>query len=103
MTDRLPLPDSYACASERIRCLCALYEASETSGARTRKRNEKVGGNINSKHQIMFGCMAWDLVPDDPRRNRSLGMAARTLGFKAEVESDHVHLQALPPGPGTIY
>ena len=100
--DRLPLPESYAVACERVRCLCALYRASVTSSCRTRQRNQRVGGSINSKHQPMFGFMAWDLVPDQWTERRELANAARMLGFRVEVESDHVHLQALPPGPGSL-
>ena len=100
--NRLPLPESYAVAGERIRCLCALYHASVTSHCRTRQRNERVGGSINSKHQTCFGYMAWDLVPDQWTERRELANAARVLGFRVQVESDHVHVQALPPGPHSL-
>ena len=103
MIQRLPIPESYAVACERVRCLCALFDASVTSGVRTKTRNAAVGGADFSKHQITYGGMGWDLVCDRPVRRTDLANAARTLGFLVQVEGDHVHLQALHPGPGAVY
>lgn len=101
MIERLPPPENHWVAVERIRCLQALYQASVTSGGRTEVRNAAVGGHPYSKHQICYGCNAWDLVPNDLAKMPELGQAARLLGFWAEVEADHVHCQSLPAGPGT--
>lgn len=103
MVQRLPPPESYAVAGERVRCLCALYNASITSNGRTIKRNAQVGGDEFSKHQIHFGLNAWDLVPDRLADIPRLADAARTLGFWEKVKEDHVHLQSLPPGPDSHY
>jgi hypothetical protein len=94
MKGHLPRP-TFLEASERIRCLCALYSASVTSGARTAKRNADVGGSDTSKHQLEYGALGWDLVPDEPGDAGPLTQAARILGFKVQPEGDHVHLQAL--------
>jgi len=103
MVQRLPIPESYAVAGERVRCLCALFDASVTSHVRTKKRNAAVGGADLSKHQITYGGMAWDLVCDRPVRRNDMANAARTLGFCVQVEGDHVHLQALAPSPGAVF
>lgn len=103
LTERLPPPETYAVACERIRCLCALYSASETSGGRTRAHNLAVGGDPLSKHQLAYGCCGWDLVPDKPVRRTELANAARVLGFFVQVEGDHVHLQSIAPGPGSVF
>jgi hypothetical protein len=105
MIERLPSPETYAVASERIRCLCALFDASVTSNARTVKRNNlpHIKGADLSKHLISFGCNAWDLVCDKPVRRTELANAARNLGFWVQIEADHVHLQSLAPGPGAVY
>ena len=103
MVQRLPPPESYAVAGERVRCLCALYNASITSNGRTIKRNAQVGGDEFSKHLIAFGCAAWDLVPDRMADMPRVADAARTLGFWVKVEGDHVHVQALAPGPDSHF
>ena len=105
MGDRLPQPETYGVACERIRCLCALYSASVTSNARTVKRNNlpHIKGSEISKHLIDFGCNAWDLVPDRLTDLNRLGDSARILGFYVTVKRDHVHTQSLPPGPDSAY
>jgi hypothetical protein len=103
MVQRLPPPESYAVAGERIRCLCALYNASVTSHGRTIKRNAQIGGDSESKHQIHFGLSGWDLVADRIADAPRLADSARTLGFWVLVEDDHVHVQSLAPGPDSHY
>lgn len=99
MINRLPPPETFAVGAERVRCLCALYNASQSSGPRTTLRNAQVGGHENSKHQISWGGVGWDLVPDRLADMPRLSQAARLLGFWVEVEEDHVHLQSIRPGP----
>jgi hypothetical protein len=105
MKNQLPLPETYGVACERIRCLCALYDASVTSNLRTELRNSlpRIKGSPNSKHQISFGGCGWDLVPDQWTERRPMAQAARKLGFKVQVEDDHVHLQSLPPTEGSVF
>lgn len=98
MTDRLPPPETYGVACERIRCLAALHNCSVTSNARTEARNRKVGGRAASKHLIEWGCCGWDLVPDDRAEVVYLVTHARLFGFWVKVEEDHVHLQSIEPG-----
>jgi len=98
--EKLPPPESYAVAGERIRCLCALHRASVTSHVRTKARNAAVGGAELSKHQLEYGAMAWDLVPDHQPDMLDLVRNARVLGFWALNEGDHAHLQALAPSGG---
>lgn len=99
--NRLPPPENYWIACERVRCLEALFDASVTSAGRTTEHNLGVGGHEWSKHQVCYGCNGWDLEPDDPSLRDDLADAASRLGFWVEPEEDHVHLQALPPGRGS--
>ncbi len=78
------------------RNLCQLFDASVTSGIRTRQRNSLVGGADESRHQIPYGGKALDLVLDDTNRKDELAEAARKLGLFALVESDHVHVHDFP-------
>ena len=98
MVERLPAPETYGVACERIRCICALHSCSVTSNARTHRRNNRVGGRSQSKHQIPWGCCGWDLVPDDMSEMPEVAATARVFGFWCKVESDHVHLQSIAPG-----
>ena len=95
---KLPPPENYAVACERIRCLCALHDCSITSNARTEIRNRRVGGRSASKHLIEWGCCGWDLVPDNRDEVIYLVENARRFGFWLKVEEDHVHLQSIEPG-----
>jgi hypothetical protein len=73
--------------------LCLLFEASETSGIRTVKRNKAVGGVANSKH--MRG-LAGDYIPDDPAgQGGKMIEAARKLHLRAFWDTDHVHLETI--------
>ena len=102
MTDQLPMPESWAVFNERVRNLCALYKASETSGLRTLQRNASKGGREMSKHQISFGGWGRDLVLNEQTNETlraALVSAARTLGLLAKDEIDHIHVQGKPIGP----
>ena len=76
--------------------LCQLFDASVTSGIRTKQRNRLVGGADKSRHQIPYGGKALDLVPDDPNRKEELAEAARKLGLIALIEEAHVHVHDFP-------
>ena len=97
----LPLPDSYACYKERLRCVCALHDGSTTSGARSGARNKFVGGSPNSKHQVKAGCMGDDIVLDDmgDTSRAACVRTCRTLGLIAVDERDHIHTQGMRAGP----
>lgn len=88
-------PDTYAEFMERVRCLCAWYNGSVTSGIRSTKRNKKVGGVDKSYHRLERGGMAVDIVLDSMNvANRTeFVVASRCLGFRALDEGDHIHLQ----------
>lgn len=73
------------------RTLCILYDASETSGIRSPKRNRDVGGAKKSTHQPEFGFGS-DLVPDDLANLRPMASTAEKLGVWALVEPDHLHI-----------
>lgn len=73
------------------RTLCILFDASETSGIRSTRRNHKVGGASKSCHQIEFGYAA-DLVPDDMDDVDEMHEMAVKLGLFALVEADHIHI-----------
>lgn len=64
-----------------------------TSGLRTPKRNEAVGGGFNSRHQ--YG-LAFDLVPDGDFNTWEV-LVARMKKDHPEwdvvIESDHVHVE----------
>lgn len=70
--------------------LCSVFDGSETSGHRTRKRNIKVGGAANSRH---LRGLAMDVVLDNKRANGKPFVAAcKALGIKVLDEKDHFHL-----------
>lgn len=93
MADELPRLTSFVEIAVTVRNLCAIFHASVTSNARTRKRNAAVGGVDDSYHLLERGALGWDLVPDNPADQEPLAAAARRCGLKALVEGDHVHLQ----------
>jgi hypothetical protein len=76
--------------ADKVLALCLIFDCSETSGFRTEKRNELVGGAPNSRHLVGLGR---DIVPDDPSRTDDVCQAARRLGLWVLVEGDHIHLQ----------
>lgn len=64
-----------------------------TSGMRTQKRNEEVGGQANSQH--LTGTAADYAVP--PQLKPAFIARAKQMGYQAIDEGDHIHLQ-LPRG-----
>ena len=76
--------------SDKVLALCLIFDCSETSGFRTEKRNELVGGAPNSRHKVGLGR---DLVLDDLARTDEVVHAAEKLGLWVLVEGDHIHLQ----------
>lgn len=106
--NNLPPPVHYFEFIERIRCLCALHDASVTSGPRTVYRNRHVGGHVQSRHLVSRGGMATDLVLDDmsDAARSALVDDAIALGLLPLDEADHVHIQGSRPGttnPGDPY
>ena len=71
---------------------CALFSASSTSGRRTRHHNAAVGGVPNSAHLYGLGL---DVIPDSNPEPAAASEAARRLGLRLIIESDHHHLQPL--------
>jgi len=82
--------------------LCARLEElfpslSQTSGRRSRKRNEAVGGDASSKH---LSGMARDYVFDDYPTSIEQDKAvviAKTIGLYAVWHGDHLHVQGRSP------
>ena len=94
------LPPSCAAEfDERIRCLCAIHDCSQTSGIRSPTRNAMVGGSPKSKHLSSNGW-ASDLVPDANTKTTrdALVIDALKLSIHPYDETDHVHMQWPPPG-----
>ncbi len=82
--------------NDHIFSLCAKHNCSQTSGYRTSKRNEAVGGSPNSLHLLGLGV---DIVPDVNHKSvkEAILRDARRLGLFGLDEGDHVHLQSAPP------
>ena len=73
-------------------------DASETSAKRSPERNERVGGNPESKHLIgMARDYVWDVEPDEEDQ-RAFEHEAKILGLWARYHDGHLHVQGLPPG-----
>lgn len=70
--------------------LCIEHSASVEAWYRTRERNRRLGGPLDSYH---LEALAVELMPDDPKRLNALAGDARTLGLDAEVERDRVRLE----------
>lgn len=82
---------------------------SQTSGARSDSRNQRVGGAEGSKHAIRRR-VAQDYALENPdgspmtnEQRERLIRACKVLGFWAVIHDagsgDHLHTQGLPPGP----
>lgn len=71
---------------------CLIYGASQTSGVRSKARNERVGGVAFSPHRFGRGL---DVVYDDVNvmQDASRIEVAKRLGLKLVPEGDHDHLQ----------
>ena len=95
---------TYGEFSEKCLALCARHGCSTTSGVRTKKRNQAVGGKQTSKHLLERHDdgtgYAVDLVPDDNLSGvRTLVIAdAHDMGLGALDEGDHIHVQFPPKG-----
>ena len=85
---------SYAEFCITMKVLCVLFSCSETSGIRTADHNTEVGGVNLSRHQVVYGGKARDLVPDEstPEKRKEVKDAAIKLGLWAQDEGDHVHI-----------
>lgn len=71
---------------------CLLTRASETSGGRTVRHNEAVGGVAASPHLYFRGRdVVYDQVPPTHYRID----CARRLGLLVIIEDDHDHLQPI--------
>lgn len=102
MINQLPPPQSKCEFIQRVDCLCAIHELSQTSGIRTIGHNGTVEGHEWSKHLIEMGGYAADLWPDD---TVSLGPAERDaerIGLWAEIKRGqygaYLHVQGIRPG-----
>ncbi len=83
---------NYAEYQERRRCLCLIFDASTTSGVRTKKRNSSLKGSAKtSTHMLKYG-FADDLVPDDLSRIPEMARVARKLELFAKVYRNHLHI-----------
>ena len=67
-----------------------LTGASQTSGLRSQKHNQSVGGVPFSAHR--FG-LAVDVVYDTPLPDAEREQLAKRLGLRIVIEGDHDHLQ----------
>ena len=79
----------------KVEALCAIYDASVTSGVRSEKRNAQVGGAPQSRHMLKYGRAA-DLVPDDPEYLEEMVENAYRLGFDYayyDEDKGHCHVQ----------
>lgn len=102
-TNTLPPPRCIHEFVDRVLSLCALFDCSVTSWARTERHNEYVRGKMTSKHRIAVGAMGADLLPDDMSTKPALVLAARRLGLSVLDEGDHVHVQGIPPNPSPTH
>lgn len=86
--------------ADKVFTLCCKHTCSETSGYRTPRRNAAVGGHPESVHQL---GLARDLAPDfdTPGKYDEIVKDAHRLGLWARAESDHVHVQGIPPMVGS--
>lgn len=91
ITKALPLSRSEFYVS--VLALCIAYNASMTSGFRTEKRNQIVGGDPKSKHLQGYGI---DVIPDSPADAEALIEHAKSMGYDAVNEGDHVHIEFDP-------
>jgi hypothetical protein len=82
----------------RVFNLCLKFQGSWTSGLRTKKRNARVGGKPNSRHQSGY---AIDVVLDDMRDEnvRAFTAAADMIEVRVVDERDKGHLHCQPSDP----
>lgn len=88
----------------RVFNLCLKYGGSWTSGLRTKKRNDKVKGKPNSRHQTGY---AIDVVLDDMGDDQvhAFQAAAELIDIKVIDERDkgHLHCQPTHPWIGRVF
>lgn len=75
---------------DAIETLHLRFAFSETSGFRTRLRNDVVGGVANSYH---LSGRAVDIIADISVDMEALIGSAQGLGLEVIHESDHLHLE----------
>jgi hypothetical protein len=100
MSNQLPPPASLCEFTQRLLCLCALHDASVSSWARSEGHNTYVGGAATSAHRLGRGAWGADVVLDrmgDPECVSAFCRDAKKLGLRYLDETDHIHLQGLPP------
>jgi hypothetical protein len=73
-----------------VQVMLSRYKGSETSGARTPKHNEEVGGKPDSPHLVGLGQ---DVVWDDPPRLVELQLNAQAIHLVVIRDKDHDHFQ----------
>lgn len=73
-----------------ILCLCMQYDGSVTSWVRSKTRNTLIGGHANSFH---LKGLAVDVVLDDRTKDQAFHDDVERLGYKALIESTHIHCQ----------
>lgn len=76
---------------DRLAELQKIHAYTVTSWWRTVKRNEEVGGMVNSLH---LSGLAVDCVLAPGQSKHIFLRDAKTVGLHGLVEGDHVHLQA---------
>lgn len=91
ITQKLPLSRTEFYMA--VLAICIFFQASMTSGYRTKARNQIVGGADNSKH---LNGYAFDIVPDHPSDSEGIALHARSMGFDVVNEGDHVHIEFDP-------
>ena len=73
---------------------CAWSRGSVTSWGRSPERNARVGGHVNSLHQVWLAAdVGYSPNPTPPLAKAR--KRASQLGMRLLRESDHDHLQAL--------
>lgn len=75
---------------EIIDDIVSKFNGSVTSGRRSKKHNDDVGGHPNSRH--LYGW-AIDVVLDNPVDTLTFVAECERQGLKAINESDHIHVQ----------
>ena len=85
----------YGLFMELMLDIAELYDCSMTSGMRTARRNDSIGGDPESKHIVNDDEPGWaqDLVPDRAEDYPLVVAEAERHGLGAVDEGDHVHVQ----------
>lgn len=86
----LPVPAKSSNFFEKVIEVCTKHHCSITSWIRSPKHNALVGGVPTSKHLSGY---AVDAILDSDMNYEAFVKDARSLGLKAIIEGDHVHLE----------